>query len=270
MTEAQFKAAIAKRAPRIGDTGPAVQFWQKLLISKGYKVAADGDFGQKTQSATLAAQAWANVLLDGLVGPITYREVKKKTRTKRPVSVVRHNTPGVKPKIVDCRNGRNGFPQHRSRRWEKRRIDQIRAKLGHHTGGPGSFVADARFHVNADYLTKGGAPAIAYAIGVDLDGTILVFNDWNSVTWHCDGGHNTDTLGIVVRGNTDRGTLTRAQRRSLAWLWKALSNGDFGFGYPKMPATSTTHRHVNSTSCPGEPGEKLYRSVSGQHFRTSL
>lgn len=260
---------------RKGATGDLVRLWQLLLRDKGFVVDADGIFGQKTENATIVAQHWAGVEADGIVGPVTWAAVEKKKRTKRPVTTIGNvvgTTVGFSPKIIDARNGRAGFPRHASRTWDRRTVSELHTKLGHYTGGPASFVSDANFHVHSDYLTKGGAPAIAYTLGIDKDGTLFVFNEWYSVTWHCDGGHNTDTLGIVFRGAAEGPTA--AQRQTLKWLWKQLSGGNFQpfkkeAKWPRL-VPSTTHQHVNSTSCPGVSGEAFYRGISGDSFRTRL
>ena len=250
------------------DRTSLVRTWQALLAAKGYALAADGAFGPKTLHATLAAQQWAGVAADGLVGPRTWAAVAAKQRTRRPGTTVRNTVvvaAGGAPKIIDARPGRNGFPDGPGQ-WQVRGVPY--GKLGHHTGGPGSFVADARFHTQSSYLTAGGAPALAYHVGIDADGSVLVFNDWRYLTWHCDGGQNQRWLGVVLRGNTDRGSLTAAQRRSLRWLWARLEAGTFRPFKAEAPwpqlLPSTTHRHVNSTSCPGTPGEALYRQLSSR------
>lgn len=259
MTLAAYVATHPLRRP---ESGGHVREWQQLLVRKGFVLRVDGVFGSATEHATKVAQAWAGAAIDGIVGPETLRKVTTKRRTPRPVGVVRAVV--GRPKIVDARHGQAGFPRHRSRRWGTRSKDAIVAKLGHYTGGPASFVADARFHVESNYLDQGGAPAIAYTLGVDKDGTLFVFNEWADVTWHCDGGHNTDTLGVVFRGAAEGPTL--AQRKTLRWLWDHLAAGTFKpfageAAWPRL-VRSTTHRHVNSTSCPGEKGEAFYRSIS--------
>lgn len=249
---------VTKRPLRRGDAGQAVREWQGVLRRKGFVVAQDGDFGLKTENATRVAQRWANADEDGIVGPETVRKVQAKQRTKRPVSVVKSVL--GRPKVIDARRGQAGFPRHVSRLWDKRTA--VRAVVGHYTGGPASFIADARFHVESSYLTAGGAPAIAYALGIDKDGTLFVFNDWQDVTWHCDGGQNTATLGIVFRGGSEGPSL--AQRRTLSWLIRNLAAGTFkpsskGVAWPRIELL-TTHRHVRATSCPGELGEAFYRA----------
>ncbi len=205
---------------RSGMGGALVTRWQQLLKAKGFVLAVDGIFGPKTLNATKVAQAWAGVTIDGVVGPKTWAAVEKKTRTKRPVTVVK-NTILPRPKIVDARYGRAGFPVHVWKKWQSRPV--VEAVVGHYTGGPASFVADARFHVQSSYLDENGAPAIAYTLGVDKDGTLFVFNDWQSITWHCDGGKNTITLGIVFRGGSEGPNLL--QRKTLSWLLNAIEAG---------------------------------------------
>lgn len=265
-----YLSRLSRRPLRVGDADTQdVRRWRARLRAKGFEVAEHGAFDKPLHSATVVAQHWAGVTADGLVGPATWRAVGRKQRTRHPVTVIR-NKVAARPKIIDARNGKAGFPRGR-RSWGKRSRSSIKAILGHYTGGPASFLADAHFHVDTDYLAAGGAPAIAYHLGVDRDGTVYVFNDFDSVTWHCDGGHNTDTLGIVFRGGAE-GPST-AQRKSLEWLVRALAHGTLGYSYPEMPDVLTTHRHVNATSCPGELGEAFYRATArklGLAFKTSL
>jgi len=262
--------AINRRPIRRGDEGPAVVVWQRLLAAKGYALAVDGDFGPKTENATKAAQSWAGVKMTGQVNAATWNAVAKKTRTMRPVTTTVNAAKvavGKTPKIIDARPGRGGFPDGPGT-WRNRGVPH--GKLGHHTGGPGSFVADARFHTQSSYLTAGGAPALAYHVGVDLDGTWFVFNMPDDLTWHCDGGQNQRWLGVVVRGHTDTTRMPLVQRRSLWVLWRRLRDGTFKpfKGEPAWPrlVPSTTHQHVSSTSCPGAVGEKFYRGISGATF----
>lgn len=249
--------------------GRLVTRWQQLLKTKGFVLDVDGIFGPKTLSATKAAQAWAGVGLDGVVGPLTWTAVERKTRTRRPVTAAR-NKLLPRPRILDARYGRNGFPVHPWKKWGSRPV--IEAAVGHYTGGPASFVADANFHVKSSYLDTGGAPALAYHLGVDKDGTLFLFNDWQAITWHTDGGKNTVTLGVVFRGGTEGPTA--AQAKTLRWLLRQLEAGTFQPvktepAWPKIVVT-TTHRHVKATSCPGERGEVFYRANPAGRFVTSI
>jgi hypothetical protein len=165
--------------------------------------------------------------------------------------------------VIDCRPGKRGYPKHATKTWGRRSILEIDYLLGHYTGNSTPFIGDARFHVGSDYLDEGGAPALAYTGGVEKNGDILVFNDWWDVTWHCDGGFNTRSLGFVFLGGEEGPT--PAQKKALQWLVTALRTGTFKLpgeaAWPAMNFPLTTHRHVRATSCPGAKGEAFYRTL---------
>lgn len=255
--ERELLKQLQTRALRLGDgDSMAVRRWRARLRNKGFTVNKTGVFDQPLKTATRVAQIAAKVEPDGAVGPTTWKAVgklKKQTAPPRPPS---------KLSVRDCRNGKAGFPVHTSKKWGKRSIVEIRWLLGHYTGNVVPFVNDALFHVKTSYLDAGGAPALAYTIGVDKEGKVDVFNDWFSVTWHCDGGFNTATLGIVFQGGEEGPNA--AQKKALTLLVEALRAGTFTVGnetWPKMNLPLTTHRHVNSTTCPGTKGEAFFRSL---------
>ena len=156
--------------------------------------------------------------------------------------------------------------RHRTKHWGTRNWNAVRGVLGDYTGGPATFQNDARFHVESDYLDQGGAPAIAYHAGVDYNGDVYIFNDGDDLTWHCDGGQNSVWYGVVFRGSA--GGMTAAQRRSMRWLAKALLDGKVPGAKKLAQRRSTTHKHVNATSCPGIKGEEQYRAIfAGQGLK---
>lgn len=55
-----------------GSSGPVVTKWQQYLISQGQAIAADGQFGPATKSATQAWQSAHGLTADGVVGPQTW------------------------------------------------------------------------------------------------------------------------------------------------------------------------------------------------------
>lgn len=256
-----------------------------MLRDKGFAVPR-GDppelygAGKGLLSAVIAATLWADkrywrdgVTPDGTVDTRTWRAISSKRvvslrlraslrgRSRRIAGrILRGGRSGVTLKIVDYRNGKNGAPHHPSRRWGTRSVQMLKGVLGHHTGGPASFFADARFHVFSSYLTSGGAPGLAYPLTVDLDGEIGVWANPADLTWHARGA-NTRWLGAVMRGNLDAGPPTLEQRIAMAELLKRLGDGTFKVGnetWPKLP-TGTIHRLATPTSCPGKHGEPLYR-----------
>jgi len=238
-----------------GEKSDRVLTWQRMLIHRGFVLTESGVFDKPTTSATHVAQAFVGLTEFSTVGPKTWELVDKLPRRDKPPVTI----PKFRPKVVDVRKGQNGFVIHPSKRWGKRNWNAVRGVLGHYTGGPATFQNDARFHVQSNYLDQGGAPAIAYHAGIDYDGTIFIFNDGDDLTWHCDGGQNAVWYGVVFRGNATG--MTFNQRRSMKWLVAALRDGKL-LGAPALKQhRATTHKHVNSTSCPGVKGEEQYRSI---------
>jgi N-acetyl-anhydromuramyl-L-alanine amidase AmpD len=57
---------------KLGSTGPEVAAWQTLLASLGYTVGSiDGNFGARTEKATIQFQHDRGLAVDGVVGPTT-------------------------------------------------------------------------------------------------------------------------------------------------------------------------------------------------------
>jgi murein L,D-transpeptidase YcbB/YkuD len=65
--------------PRVefGNSGLRVRVVQKLLISSGYIIEVDGFFGALTEAAVKAFQYQRNLVVDGIVGQNTWRELTK-------------------------------------------------------------------------------------------------------------------------------------------------------------------------------------------------
>lgn len=57
---------------KLKDQGEDVKLLQVKLISKGYKISADGDFGLKTDEAVKLFQGKNGLTKDGIVGPNTW------------------------------------------------------------------------------------------------------------------------------------------------------------------------------------------------------
>lgn len=58
---------------RPGDTGPAVRHLQCLLRERGFDVPTDGYYGRETGAALLAFQRQCGFVVDGILGPQTWR-----------------------------------------------------------------------------------------------------------------------------------------------------------------------------------------------------
>ena len=240
-----------------------VRRWRARLIRKGFVVEKHGSFDASLRNATVVAQIAAGTDPDGIVGPSTWDAVGKMKKQRRPL------VPAVlwRPKIIDSRPGKNGYPKHAWKKWGTRKRADIMCKVWHFTGNAIPFLADAKFHVFSDYLDQGGAPALAYTIGVPKNGTIEVFNNWQDITWSC--RWNTPSLNIAFQGGEEGPNAL--QKRAIRWVKGELENGTFKPfkdepAWPMMPRSDTTHMHVTATACPGTRGEAFYRSISRQFF----
>ena len=60
---------------KFGDKGSVVEFLQSKLIAKGYKLVADGDFGNKTLEAVKDFQSKNGMVGDGIVGRMTWSKL---------------------------------------------------------------------------------------------------------------------------------------------------------------------------------------------------
>jgi hypothetical protein len=69
----------------LGARGPAVAHLQRLLTAKGYRPGGvDGWFGPKTLAAVKAYQRRHGLLVDGYVGPITWRSLEPSASSSAP------------------------------------------------------------------------------------------------------------------------------------------------------------------------------------------
>ena len=68
---------------RKGDTGSSVAALQRLLNTAGFKLAADGWFGDSTEAAVIAIQRRAGLVADGVAGPKTLAALSRRERDPR-------------------------------------------------------------------------------------------------------------------------------------------------------------------------------------------
>lgn len=163
------------------------------------------------------------------------------------------------PKIVDARQGKNGWAYNSSGSWGgKRSLDGLYL-VGHYTGGLGSLANDAAYHVNGQ-----GWRNLSYHFAVDRDGTLYWSNDCDDLTWHA-RGFNTKGIGISFVGNDDGPT--DAQKRTLKWFIDgAFSTGIPFLGVPKLEKGTVHGDSPYSTSCPGTYGRIFYEATMGKHY----
>jgi peptidoglycan L-alanyl-D-glutamate endopeptidase CwlK len=79
-----------------GQENQDVANWQRFLISRGYDIEADGDFGDATAKATRAFQASQNLRADGIVGENTFKAAEA---LKPQIGSVKVETKPVLPTI---------------------------------------------------------------------------------------------------------------------------------------------------------------------------
>lgn len=130
------------------------------------------------------------------------------------------------------------LPRHKTRRWTRRKIQQIDCVVVHQSVSEYGAEGVSRYHIsktedrNGDgiieswernHISDDGCPAICYTYGIEDDGSILLMNDLEDITWHV-RNFNYCCLGIVVfcnaSGPTWGGTKepTEEQRKSLVLL----------------------------------------------------
>lgn len=81
-----------------GSKGTEVANWQRFLISQGYNIEADGDFGKATDLATKDFQASRNLRPDGKVGDMTYKaaeSLKVDVGSQKPTDLPAQPTNGL-------------------------------------------------------------------------------------------------------------------------------------------------------------------------------
>jgi len=146
----------------------------------------------------------------------------------------------AKIKIYDIREE---LPRHKTRKWNRRKINEILNVLVHQGAGharaasaPGVDCKNTEsvnlYHINPNHVSKKGCPRICYLFSIERDGKIEMCNDYQDITWHSGhsklGMRNRDTIGIIVCGNFSgrywKGSQepTEAQLKSLKLLCEYL------------------------------------------------
>ncbi|MDY6901306.1 MAG: peptidoglycan-binding domain-containing protein [Cyanobacteriota bacterium] len=75
----QFFSSYTQTFPslRFGTSGLSVRILQRLLLANGYPIRVDGNFGALTETAVKAFQSNRNLIIDGVVGRQTWRELTR-------------------------------------------------------------------------------------------------------------------------------------------------------------------------------------------------
>lgn len=146
--------------------------------------------------------------------------------------------------------------------WGLRDPAKLQGLVLHQSLSDGSIESVARYHAGSNsHLKKGGAPSIAYALGIDDGGRVCLLNDLEARPWSQGykdrpGDENAQFLSLMFTGyfrgpgvdNAGAGEPTFAQLRSLMGLWEVLKPiwgwqndclwGHYHFGKPACPGTT--------------------------------
>ena len=139
---------MAEPVLREGSSGDAVRQLQEALKELGHDPGAvDGQFGAKTEAAVRAYQQERGIAVDGVVGPITWRNIDEAAEFDKPT----------------LRTGSTGLAV--------RRVQNRLTLAGYETGGVDGIFGPQ---------TEAGVKALQQATGLTVDG-IVGPNTWQKI-----------------------------------------------------------------------------------------
>lgn len=153
------------------------------------------------------------------------------------------------------RDVRNILPIHKTRKWKRRKWNNILEIVIHHSAAISKKMNGIReieniaiYHRSPNHISKRGCPGICYPWVIDRDGIIYKTSDHENITWHCKR-HNNRSVGICLLGKftKDGQKPTLDQFRSLEKLLvHLLSTLKLNIG------NVFCHRDFKNTICPGD------------------
>lgn len=146
----------------------------------------------------------------------------------------------------------NDLPKHPTRKWNQRKLTDIKKIIVHHSDTTATYegIKDmkqiAQYHISPNHISPQGCPAICYSLIIDKAGNIYQTNEFTSITWHAKG-QNTNGLGVCLLGGF-QGQKVEDTRQLVAL--ESLLN--YLIGILKLTKRDCYgHRDFSSTECPG-------------------
>ena len=146
----------------------------------------------------------------------------------------------------------NDLPKHSTRKWNQRKIQNIKKIIVHHSDttatddGFKDIEQIAKYHTSPNHISPQGCPGICYSLMISKNGAIYQTNEFTSVTWHCKG-QNVNSLGVCLLGGFQGQSVDERQSVTLGTLLRYLI---IMFKLTKQDVFG--HRDFSSTECPGQ------------------
>lgn len=149
-------------------------------------------------------------------------------------------------------------------------LGEIRAVTFHHSAGPRARTKAQAMALHRSYQAHHIAQGwgdIGYHFSIDDAGRVYVLRSHRCKGAHV-GGWNTGNVGVMVHGNYETDRLTRAQRKTLRWLF---TGGFFVLTGEREADIALVRGHNEwpghgSNACPGKNLERHLRWLRDRHF----
>ena len=157
---------------------------------------------------------------------------------------------------MEIQNWIDVLPWHKTRRWDKREMSDIKNLIVHQAANEGSLKAINKYHITPspdNHISSKGTPHLCYHYAIDREGAIYKTNPLTDIVWHA-GDKNKSSIGVLALGNFSGPSYigsqepTGAQIDSLAALLDAVVNND------EIVLTKKDifgHKDFGKENCPG-------------------
>ena len=164
-------------------------------------------------------------------------------------------------------DARDYLPQHRTREWRKRQLDDLHGMVWHQTLSSSSAQAVASYHVGPNHISSAGLPAISYTFFIEPTGNALLCNPIEDITYSQGdrtqpGDENRRYIAVCFGGNfgapgyIGSDHVTAEQMHTGLKLWLACCRV-FGWSGRQLYG----HYHFGKPQCPGIDLSNLIESI---------